>query len=272
MVERVGVSERDLRRLVDLVDPARCGDDGAYLPTSVLQDLVDVLGCDEVDLQVMDPYLRDPGGLQTSAGSLLDGHDLLSLFWPAFWEAYSYPQQSGDFVSVTRLSDPLPGVRLGPRWSQLRDAEGADAASPFCATVPLPPSGTGDRRLLLWRRDGTDFTDRDVLLLSFLRPHLMLMFERHMASQASLPALTPRQWEILRLVGGGSTNGQIARALHLSEATVRKHLENTYTRLGVNSRVEALARTAPFLDGRAAPPGSPGAGSARPSGLTATGR
>jgi DNA-binding NarL/FixJ family response regulator len=56
-----------------------------------------------------------------------------------------------------------------------------------------------------------------------------------------VPDLTPRQWEILRLVADGLSNAQIARAVSLSEGTVRKHLENVYGRLEVASRTAAVA-------------------------------
>jgi DNA-binding NarL/FixJ family response regulator len=49
-------------------------------------------------------------------------------------------------------------------------------------------------------------------------------------------------------VAKGAGNTQIARTLGLSEATVRKHLENIFLRLGVQSRTEALARVQAFLD------------------------
>jgi DNA-binding NarL/FixJ family response regulator len=62
------------------------------------------------------------------------------------------------------------------------------------------------------------------------------------------PNLTPRQWEVLRRVAAGAGNSQIARDLGLSEATVRKHLENVFLRLGVQSRTEAVARVLAFLD------------------------
>jgi DNA-binding CsgD family transcriptional regulator len=39
------------------------------------------------------------------------------------------------------------------------------------------------------------------------------------------------------------TNRQVARQLGVSEATVRKHLENIYARLGVQNRAEAVSRT-----------------------------
>ena len=46
----------------------------------------------------------------------------------------------------------------------------------------------------------------------------------------------------------GASNTQVARTLGLSDATVRKHLENVFLRLGVQSRTEALARVRVFLD------------------------
>ena len=53
--------------------------------------------------------------------------------------------------------------------------------------------------------------------------------------------LSERQVEVLTLVARGLTNGEIARQLHLSEHTVHRHLSNSYTALGVNSRAAATA-------------------------------
>ena len=44
------------------------------------------------------------------------------------------------------------------------------------------------------------------------------------------------------LLAAGHTNTQIARRLGVSEGTVRTHLENTYRRLQVTSRVAAVTR------------------------------
>jgi DNA-binding CsgD family transcriptional regulator len=60
-------------------------------------------------------------------------------------------------------------------------------------------------------------------------------------------ALTPREWDVLRCVGAGMSNAETARFLWVSSATVRKHLENTYAKLGVRSRTAALAKVAPSL-------------------------
>jgi DNA-binding CsgD family transcriptional regulator len=58
---------------------------------------------------------------------------------------------------------------------------------------------------------------------------------------AELP-LSPREKELLLEVCKGRTNAAIARALGISPATVKKHLEHIYEKLGVSGRVAALAR------------------------------
>lgn len=56
------------------------------------------------------------------------------------------------------------------------------------------------------------------------------------------PALTEREAEVLHAVSEGSTNRQVAAALHLSEATVKTHLVHVFDKLGVTSRTAAVAR------------------------------
>jgi PAS domain S-box-containing protein len=55
------------------------------------------------------------------------------------------------------------------------------------------------------------------------------------------PALTPRQAEVLRLLGHGRSTVQIAEELHLSRETVRNHIRHLLKALGVHSRLEAVA-------------------------------
>ena len=59
---------------------------------------------------------------------------------------------------------------------------------------------------------------------------------------AVTPVLTPREREILGLVGEGASNKVIARRLGISAHTVKYHLEAVFTKLGVNSRAEALSQ------------------------------
>jgi DNA-binding NarL/FixJ family response regulator len=51
--------------------------------------------------------------------------------------------------------------------------------------------------------------------------------------------LTDRERDVLLLVVRGLTNGQIARRLGISERTVKGHLTNVFTRLGVGDRTSA---------------------------------
>lgn len=53
-------------------------------------------------------------------------------------------------------------------------------------------------------------------------------------------ALSSREIEVLSLVARGLTNKEIARTLHLSEATVRTHLLHVFTKLGVDDRTAAV--------------------------------
>jgi DNA-binding NarL/FixJ family response regulator len=54
--------------------------------------------------------------------------------------------------------------------------------------------------------------------------------------------LTPRELEVLNEVAGGKTNQEVAFNLKISEKTVEKHLRGIFTKLRVESRVEAAVR------------------------------
>ena len=51
---------------------------------------------------------------------------------------------------------------------------------------------------------------------------------------------TPREMEVLEWAARGKTNIQIGLILDISPRTVTKHLEHIYTKLGVESRTEAV--------------------------------
>jgi DNA-binding NarL/FixJ family response regulator len=63
---------------------------------------------------------------------------------------------------------------------------------------------------------------------------------RHLS--AGEPALTEREREILDLIAGGSTNREIADALHLSPHTVKEHTSALYRKLGARNRTDAVQR------------------------------
>jgi DNA-binding NarL/FixJ family response regulator len=53
--------------------------------------------------------------------------------------------------------------------------------------------------------------------------------------------LTKRELEILRRVASGASNSQMARALWVTEQTIKFHLSNIYKKLGVPNRTAASA-------------------------------
>ncbi len=234
------VSADVLRRLQDAVDPVAHDGPGQFLPDTALVSIRELIGCDAIAFQVMDVQRRDID-LQTIS-DLDDGDPEDSgLFWAAFWEclACCYPQRTGDYVTVRRLSDfytptAFRGIGMSAYWTaaQLRHE----------VLMPLPPDGARDHRMMLFRCDGRNFTDADVFTLQLLRPHLIALHLRQRRRRAGIPELTARQMQVLTLIAAGCNNVQVARALDISEATVSKHLENAYARLDVNSRTAAVAR------------------------------
>jgi DNA-binding NarL/FixJ family response regulator len=59
------------------------------------------------------------------------------------------------------------------------------------------------------------------------------------AQEGSQGVLSARELEILLLAARGLSNRQIATRVHLAEGTVKRHLTNTYHKMGVGSRSEA---------------------------------
>lgn len=57
-----------------------------------------------------------------------------------------------------------------------------------------------------------------------------------------VPDLTDREAEVLGLMAQGLTNAAIAERLYLSDKTVRNHVSNIFTKLGVSDRAAAVAR------------------------------
>jgi DNA-binding NarL/FixJ family response regulator len=58
--------------------------------------------------------------------------------------------------------------------------------------------------------------------------------------EARLGTLTDRERDVLRLVGRGRSNTEIAGALFISETTVKTHLSRLFTKLGIHDRTQAV--------------------------------
>jgi DNA-binding NarL/FixJ family response regulator len=58
--------------------------------------------------------------------------------------------------------------------------------------------------------------------------------------RANIQHLTPREMEVLKALGRGLSNKEIAQSLYISVDTERKHMISILSKLGVHSRLQAL--------------------------------
>lgn len=100
-----------------------------------------------------------------------------------------------------------------------------------------PPAGVLPRDA---SRDWLDLTLRAVAAgLTVRAPSLQR--ETGFAAAEDSP-LTPRETEVLTLIGQGLSNKAIARRLGISVHTVKFHLESLFASLGATNRAEAVAK------------------------------
>jgi DNA-binding CsgD family transcriptional regulator len=172
------------------------------------------------------------------------------LFWQIV-EAHPlcrHQQAYADF-SATRLSDVISRPRLHNSriYAEWFRPESIEAE----LEIGIAQSRTRTRNFVLDRASG-DFSERDRAVLELVRPHLRRIHQMSELRRAlgrsdpeDLNRLTPREAEILELVGTGLNNAAIAERLWISPGTVKKHLENIYAKLEVTNRAAAVMRMTP---------------------------
>lgn len=104
-------------------------------------------------------------------------------------------------------------------------------------------------------RTMTDFTDREIYILEILKKHLAFRLYRELPEENksqtgrqsrqlevlySKYCLTPREAEVLRLMTEGKKTSEICEKLCISSSTLKKHANNIYKKMNVNSRVELI--------------------------------
>jgi DNA-binding CsgD family transcriptional regulator len=245
--------DTDLHAVVKLIDDARHDEPGEVVPWAVLENLDQLIGAVSVQLTELDWVDRSLVAQQYVAAG--EKGVVVPLEGAEFPEAEEYfrhvadtgflpcthAQQSGDLVSVLRWSDFYTGTELRNHEAVRAYFEPIRHGVAVC--LPAPPGRM--RRVIFFRESGGDFTDRDVALLSLLRPHLHEILVDAEGRRGGVPKLTPREWEVLAMAGEGLNNAAIARRLYVSPATVRKHMEHVFDHLGVRNRYEAAAVALP---------------------------
>jgi DNA-binding NarL/FixJ family response regulator len=87
-------------------------------------------------------------------------------------------------------------------------------------------------------------TTGDALLAPAITRRLVARYARHdavrTATHQRLASLTPRELEILELVGRGLNNRELAERLRVREATVKTHITHILTKLSLRDRIQAV--------------------------------
>jgi DNA-binding NarL/FixJ family response regulator len=139
------------------------------------------------------------------------------------------------------LTDDTPDVELcdldHPTTRPPQESE-----APVVALANTPPQGSPAGIL---PRNATqaqlDAALRAVFAGLLVRPHAPPP-PTGFAPADDAPLLTPREREILALVGQGLSNKAMARRLGISVHTVKFHLEALFAKLDATSRAEAVAK------------------------------
>jgi len=157
-----------------------------------------------------------------------------------FWEhADEFPICSGlatGTPGVVRSQDVISNreLRNGRLYGELLHPFGIEYEMKIAFRSPPWMS-----RAFMFTREDRQFTDRELELAWLVAPHLEGMYRRLRAAAV----LTPREHEVIGLVGQGLTNREIAKTLGISPGTVRAHLEHAFRKLDVGTRSAAVAET-----------------------------
>lgn len=162
--------------------------------------------------------------------------------------------------TAARASAALPSLRAGPPDVVLLDLDLGDEdglewlpriveAAPAARVLILTGVRDGAREDAALSLGARGFVRKDVPAEDLLRAIRTvaeggLWFDpgrlagRPAGPADPLAALTPRERDIVRLVGEGLRNEEIARRLGIGDKTVRNHLTAVFDKAGVNGRLE----------------------------------
>jgi PAS domain S-box-containing protein len=130
--------------------------------------------------------------------------------------------------SLVRLAEPVASYDMRTRTK---------AGKPVWLNVsvlPLPANGEGASVTLHLFRDVT-VTKELIALVHEARSR------REDGGDGAAVGLTRREVEILRHLTQGLSTAAVAERLHVSRATVRNHVQNIFAKLGVHTRLAAVA-------------------------------
>jgi DNA-binding CsgD family transcriptional regulator len=234
--------EKLLRRMVEVVEQARRCDVGEVAPRCLvdgLAELIPGIGCEFCEMDL--PTGRELRYVVSSDAGFVDDPDATEKYLRLRHQhpTCQYYHRTGR-LDVVQSSDFLTMRQLHRLEIYQEDFKLQGVEHILGVNLPTAPGRT---RVYLFSRDrGQAFTDMERSMLTLLQPHLYDIYKAAERRRQTPVPLTARQLEVLRCLALGMDNNAAARQLQVSPATVAKHLENIYSRLGVTSRTAALAR------------------------------
>jgi DNA-binding CsgD family transcriptional regulator len=229
-----------LRSALAAIEAADAATNLDELPALVLPALAEALGADTA---AWTSFRGSPGGAVRRHHGF--PHPLLDAESAETFERHLPGFPLGRHTRPGGRGDPLRRSDLQGRRAYRDSGMYVEVLAPLGAEEILATSlRHHDTHVCLsLHRRGRDFSPSSVELLGRLRP---VLARRASALDVIGPppcptVLTPRQREVLRLVGLGLTDTAIGHRLGCSPRTVDKHLEHIYRRLGVRGRAAATA-------------------------------
>lgn len=249
-----GTAVRELVHLLVDLPPRQVVGEPACFDVDVLGSLKNLFPCDTA---VYNDYATRhwPDSVYVDTGlemdAVPDGDELDRIFIHHYWTGVcSAPDRVADYETVIILTDllTLREWRTCPMVVDLQTTMG-ERFFDRDLLIPLPGAPGHSRRIRFERNTGRDFDETDRALAVLIRPLLVDYVHALDVASHGIAPLTARQRQLMSFVADGYTNAQVARTLGITAATVRTHLQQIYTRLGVSSRGEATALIR-WTDGR----------------------
>jgi len=179
------------------------------------------------------PYRGELDQAVDGVGRLLDEHPL-----------HHWYTSQPDWSPV-RISDVLPWERF--RRTRLLTEVLAPVGACHMIVIMLVPPASGQFVYFGTTRADPDFTDDELGLCRNLQPCLVALYTaltlaEHTRASTETMTLTRREHAVLGYLADGLTAEAIARRMSARPATVRKHLQNLYAKLGTSDRLGAVIR------------------------------
>jgi DNA-binding NarL/FixJ family response regulator len=144
------------------------------------------------------------------------------------------PKTAGEIVEGLRKASPDSRIIVLTLWDNLRYVQ---AVSKMAIDALMHKSSSAEELIATVNAVSRD-PGRGNAVISMPRDLL-----QRLEDEGPAGGLSERELEVLVLAARGLSNRLIGEELHISEATVKRHLANVYEKVGVSSRNEAL-RTA----------------------------